>query len=791
MCCAGCQAVCSLIIDSGQGDYYRFREGNAVRVDPALLEHLSDWEAFDSPDDGTVDGELAEANLLIEGIHCSACAWLIESQLRALPGIARVSVDAISREACVAWDPRNTSLGTALKQLVKLGYRPHPVSPGLRLDLQRRERGLAIRRLGVAGLGMMQVMMYAIGTYFSDAGLDSPTQRLLEIVSMLVATPVVLYSGGPFFRSALLALRAGQINMDVPVALALGLAYLASCYNLLVGHGTVWFDSISMFVFFLLLGRFVEMSVRHQSATTANALAALLPDVALLLDAQGQRPVPRDQLVSGDRVRVRHGDAFPADGSLLSEHTVVDEALLTGESRPCDKLCGESLMAGSVNMGEAIEMRVETTGEALVISQIERLLQQARGRRPQLARLADRIASRFVIGMLVLAGGVYLYWMLSDASIAFQTALSVLVITCPCALSLATPSALAAAAARLTRSGLLVFDTQGIETLAHVDRVLFDKTGTLTSGRPRVSKVNAIVDHPEPLDRQAVLRLIAILESASNHPLARAFAEYQGPGNAVAVEHFAGLGLEGEIEGRALRVGSAAFVEDWDRAGLTADRIHEGLLGEIYLADQNGLLGAVQLDDELRPDGQRVVADLHRLGVTSQIASGDRSYLVGQAANSLGIERHQGELLPADKLQLVETLQQQGHTVLAVGDGVNDAPVLSGADVAVAMGSGAALAHSGADLVLVGSRLEPLVEAVNIARRTRRVIRQNLAWALAYNLLAVPLAASGLVMPWMAAIGMSASSLIVVLNARRLVRHPRRLASNNGSARSQLAAAQP
>lgn len=769
MCCAGCQAVAELIIAGGQADYYRFREGTPRKADETILGNLGDWDAFEDvgsvQDDGT-----SSALVLAGGIHCSACGWLIENQLRKLEGIARVQVDTLTRRVKVNWDPQRISLATVLKSIASLGYRPRPLTAGAEENLNREEKRAAIRRLGVAGLGMMQVMMYAVGTYFGPMGdMDPLMERYLQLVSMLIATPVLVYSGSPFFVGAWRAIKTRHPNMDLPVAVALILAFGLSCLNLYRASGTVYFESVSMFVFFLLLGRFVEMNVRHRSCGATEGLAQVLPETARLETSDGVQSVPRSSLAPGQIVQVRPGDPFAADGILL-ESGDIDESLLTGESTPCHREAGERVLGGSVNLGSRVRFRVNATGNELLVSQLERLLQRARSQRPVWIRLADTVASGVVGGVLVLAAGVYWFWSSVDPSRAFEAALAVLVVTCPCALSLAVPSALAAAAGKLGRHGLLVSNPGALMQMASVDVALFDKTGTLTHGHPDIVTTRIAEDHPAPVTVENLLALVAAVEEEVSHPIARAFVSHHRGLEVSNVTSVPGQGLRATLEGRELRIGNArlALNDELD----SPDANQGNIL--VYVADQAGFLGEIALKDGPRAEAREMVATLESMGVGCRLVSGDRPAAVTCLAESLNIAVHHGALRPEDKLSTVRDLQKQGHRVLAVGDGVNDAPVLGGADVSIAMVEGAGLAQAGADMVLTGGNLSRVSDAVAVARQMMRIIRQNLSWALAYNLLAIPLAAMGLVAPWMAAIGMSLSSLVVVLNAGRAgrIKHP-------------------
>ncbi len=771
VCCPGCKAVAEFIRDSGLSDYYRFRTADALRPESPEPEGIRpEWLAFDREAlQKTITTALPngqrEALLLIEGVRCAACSWLLERVLGTTEGVIEFQVNPASARARLVWDPSAAQLSRLLDIIARLGYRPHPVGgPGIR-SAATRERRQAMKRLAVAGLGMMQVMTYAVSLYAGAwQGMDEQIREFLRLVSLLVATPVVLYSGLPFFTGAWKDIRAGRPGMDVPVALALGGAYLASIYNSLHGSGEVYFDSVTMFVFFLSLGRFAEMSARHRAGDVSDALARLAPTTALRLETASGDPVPVGvaELAEGDRLLVRAGDAFPADGRVARGRTHVDESLLTGESRPVFRGPEDPVVGGSVNRGDPVEMIVERVGVDTVLSHVARLLDRAQSQRPALARSADLVARWFVVGVLVIAAAVAALWHAVDPTAAFEVTLSVLVVTCPCALSLATPTALTAATARLARSGLLVTRGDALEPLAKADRLVLDKTGTLTQGRVTLSEVEVL----GTMGRADCLQIAAALERASEHPLAAALRR-PGIPQAEETEIVPGQGVEGIVEGCRYRVGTPAFVAGLSATGALEIEDEES---SAVLGNSDGLLAAFSFDDPLRSDAAETLLALRAAGLDPEVVSGDSEARVRAIARQLGLGQPRWRQSPEDKLDRIRALQAAGHKVIMVGDGVNDAPVLAGADVSVAMGAGAPLAQTTADMVLLGDSLSPLSTGILTARRTLRVIRQNIAWAIFYNLTALPLAAAGLVAPWMAAIGMSASSLLVVLNSTRLSR---------------------
>jgi P-type Cu2+ transporter len=770
-CCAGCAAATALILAQGLERYYTFR----VAAEQAPRYEQRNWSIYDRDQalrrytHAREDGE-RELSLQIDGMHCAACAWLLDSSLRQLDGIADIQVNAASARAEIRFDPARVSVSRVLESIYALGYEPRPLSFTAGGPPWLTERRTALKRLAVAGFGMMQVMTYAVSLYAGALqGIAPDLEQLLRFVSLLVSTPVVLYAAQPFFIAAWRGLRMRSLVMDLPVALSIAVAYLWSVWATLRGRGTVYFDSAVMFTFFLLLARFVEMSLRNGYGLQQDAIARLLPDSVLRITATTEERVIPDELCTGDRVRIVPGERVPADGEILCGRTDIDESMLTGESLPRAREAGDTLIAGTLNLSNAVEMKITRVGQDSTLAAVSRLLERARAGRPHIAEVADSVAAWFVGGVLVIAVITAFYWMHADPARALPAVLAVLVVTCPCALSLATPAALAAATTQLARSGLIITRGRALETLARADRVVFDKTGTLTVGQPvltrqRLLRADAGSEH--------CLAIVAALERHSGHPVARAFAKEPPAPGVGEVSSFAGLGLEGCVGNRRYRVGRADFVLELCATGAGAPESAEDR-SSVFLGDSAGLLAEFILCDALRADARITVRRLRSLGLEPLIASGDRTAVVAAISRQLDEPQSLGNLRAADKLAYVRTLQAQGRIVAMVGDGVNDAPVLAGADVSVAVGGGTDLAKISADIVMLGETLAPLPAGIETARRCMRIIRQNILWAVVYNAAAVPLAASGWLQPWIAAIGMSASSLLVTLNAMRLLRLPR------------------
>jgi len=770
MCCHGCQAVAQAIVAGGLERFYEHRTTVSQRPEDLVPEQLRRLDLYDQPrlQEGFVEVDerhLKSASLILEGITCAACVWLSERHVRTVPGVVEFHVNYSTHRARVRWDDSRVRLSEILKAIAAIGYVAHPYDPGRQDSVYRRERQRALRRLAVAGLCSMQVMMLGWSLYAMDYDTSDVTdmRAFLRWVSALLTVPVVFYSAQTFFVAAWRELRQGRLGMDVPVSLAVILAFVASLWATVTHGPDVYYDSVTMFAFFLLTGRFLEMGARHGAGQAAEALVRLLPATATRLRDGDAQLVAVAELVPGDRVLIRPGETVPADGTVVDGRSSVDESLLTGESLPRARTLGDALVGGSTNVESPLEMRVDKVGDDTVVSAIVRLLDRAQAEKPRIALLADRVAGWFVGALLLVAVAVAAWWWPIDPTKAFYVTLSLLVVTCPCALSLATPVAVVAATGSLTRLGLLTTRGHALETLARATHMLFDKTGTLTRGELRLHGVRTLA----PVTRERALAVAAALEQRSEHPVGRVLVA-AGADGLVATDVTAtpGEGIEGVIEGSRYRVGKPEYVAAL--SGVPVDLGEEPAATRVVLGDERGLIAVFVLRDELRADAKATLRRLRWLGVEVELLSGDAAGAVEHVAKELEVNSWRAGVSPAQKLERVRALQAQGAIVAMVGDGVNDAPVLAGANVSVAMGSGTQLAHASADMVILSERLENLATGVAAARKTRSIIRENLLWALLYNLVAVPLAAVGWITPWMASIGMSASSLVVVLNALRL-----------------------
>ncbi len=730
MCCAGCAAVAATIASAGLESYYRTRTAPALPPLPAAKAQTA------------LAPDHSEASLILERVTCSACRWLIEQVLLRAGGVSSAKVNFATRRAHVSWDPRRTNLEAIVEAVAAVGYGACPYEPGKAEELEKKERQASLWRLFVAGLGAMQVMMYAFPAYLDPGLPGTQAAQVMRWASLAITLPVLVFSCRPFFAGAWRELRQGRLGLETPLALGLGGGFLASAWATASAGGEVYFDSVCMLAFVLLL-------VRHAESAARSRARGLLDRLLGFSTRQG--------VSVGDRLSVAPGERIVADGVVESGSSCTDESLLTGESRPVAKRPGDELLAGSVNLDQPLAFRVVRTGAGTRAAEIARLAERAAASRPPLVERSDRVARALT--------GVVIVFALAAAAYHADTwiAVAVLVATCPCALALAAPIVLMRANAELLSRGALVTRSAALQALDSLTDLVFDKTGTLTEGKITLSSVT----RHGALDEKRCLALAASLEATSRHPIARAFAARAGEA-ALRVDrpHYAaGLGIEGSIEGVVYRVGSEEFCAAFCRA--ERPRQEERSAGRVCLASSDGWLASFELRDRLRAHAPEVVREMKRRRVQLHVLSGDEPSAAAALASAAGIERSTGGLLPAAKLAYVRSLQDQGRVVAMAGDGVNDAPVLAGADASFAMGAGASAAQLRADVVLLNDSLENLPATLDLARGAMRRIRQNIAWALAYNALALPLAAAGWIGPWQAALGMGASSAIVFFNALR------------------------
>ncbi|ENM6582105.1 cadmium-translocating P-type ATPase [Vibrio alginolyticus] len=757
MCCPGCETVAQTIVDSGLVSYYQYRTAPAEKADlvPEQLQALIHYDNADVQSEFVRNREnVSEVTLSLEGVSCAACAWLIEKQVSNTAGLVSIRVNTTTNRALLAWDKTQVRLSELLSVIHKLGYKAAPFEADKQEASYHRMMKQYLYRLGIAGLATMQVMMLAVALYLEVFGdLEPEFKSYFRWVSLIFATPVLLYSALPFYLNAWRSIKGQTLGMDVPVSIALIFAYVASLVATVTEQGEVFFESISMFTFFLLVGRFLEMRARRKAAAASGNLLKLIPAIATTLDGD---QIPVKTLKVGVRIRVLPGEHIPADGKVISGRIHIDESMLTGESVHVVKREGDIVYAGTLNGDESFELEVVSSKADSMISNIVRLQDEAQHSKPKIAEIADIVARYFVGVILIISAGTWFYWHQTKPDDAFWIMLSVLVATCPCALSLATPTALTCATSRMGNFGILLRKGHVFETLCKINHLVVDKTGTLTKGDIEICETKILSDLPQ----KDCLSLAAALEAHANHPIARSFATYTNDDFIVSdVQNVIGSGIEGMWNGKIVKIGSAAFVQGKESGESQA----------VYLSVDGKHVASFYYRDPIRKESKAFIQRFADAGIKTTLLTGDSLSNAQPVANEIGIDHIVASAKPEDKLAYLKSLDENSITMM-VGDGINDAPTLAGAHLSVAMGGGTDVAKASADMTLLGDNLEKLLEARLLALRTRKIIRENLAWSLGYNLLILPLAVAGLVAPYIAVVGMSASSIIVVSNSLRLLK---------------------
>jgi Cu2+-exporting ATPase len=760
-CCPGCCAVADAIVNNGLEDYYHYRSEFAEKASENEDELLQKIKVFD---DDSILQEFVESQddasiiqLTISGINCAACGWLIEKQLAKLNGIMKVGVNVSARRASVTWNCQQLKLSQILSHIEKIGYHAKPFQPEQHEVIFRQENKAFLKRLGLAGLMTMQVMMLNIGVFFDLFGhIDPQTKQYFNWISLLLTTPVILYSASEFYTSAIRGLRAHTFNMDVPIVLALGITYISGVFATAQNTGQTYFESLCMLVFLLLVSRYLEHSARYKAAQASANMLEYMPITATLIEGEILSSVLAKSLKLNQLVLVKAGELVPVDGIITQGQGQLDQAMLTGEFDLISKYTGDQVLAGSLNQLGTLTVKVTASLQNSTLNQISKLQTQAMATKPRIASLADRFSQYFVGVVLFIACISYVIWQQIDPSQALWVVVAILIATCPCALGLATPSALSCAIANLNSKGVLLKRGDALEQITLVDWIGLDKTGTLTEGQFTISQcINS-----SQLPDSYYLKIAASIEQYSSHPIARAFSLYERPFTVTDFQSEMGKGVSGNIEGILYKLGAATFMNIQIPKSMSACNV--------FLQSDNELICGFLLTDKLRPQGTALINYLKPYSVN--LISGDIAPIVKSVAAELGIDNWLAEQSPKHKLQTIKEAQSKKHVVLMVGDGINDGPVLAQADVSITLGAGSDLAKSSADIVLLDNELSKLQTIFSIAARCKTTIKQNIAWAIGYNLLILPLAVMGLLSPWMAVLGMSVSSIIVVVNSTRLLK---------------------
>ncbi len=777
-CCFGCQSVCSAIYEAGlQGYYQRTPEGVLLAPPPELPKDIEIYDFDEVQQEFTTSsGDIRDIHLLVEGIHCAACVWLIERGLQRTPGVQSADVNLAAKRLHLRWDNSRSKLSDLIRALAKIGYAAVPYDPESAEGVIQKSNRAMLYRLFFAGFAMMNMLWISIALY-SGADHDE-FRQFFHWVGLALATPTLLYSGYPFYRGALGGLRGGHLTMDMPIAIGLSVTYAYSLY-VTVTHSTigeVYFDTVTNLIFVILIGRYLEGMFRHQAVSATKRLMELQPRVAIVMRDGEEQMTPIRGVKLGDRVLIKPGYKVPVDGVVLEGRSAVDEAMLSGESVPVSKTAGSQVFAGTANTNGALLVEVRAQLQDTTLSRIIRLVEEAQSSKAPIQRLADAIVPWFVLVTLICATITFFIWNSHDFEIALMAATSVLIITCPCALGMATPMSIAVASGLGAKHGILVKNGLVLETLSKVTHFVFDKTGTLTEGKMSVAQVQVAAGCNE----RELLQFAAAVERYSEHSVAKAIVEetelrqlmFRDLGS-DGFQATAGLGVEARVAGHPVLLGSAEWLI---RHGIELDaelqtRAHEletQAMSCVYMAREGKHVAIIALADKLRGDAQQMISELRAAGITLTLLTGDRRPVAEAVARQLGGMEVIAEVLPQDKDQVIRRLQQSGAVVAMVGDGINDAPALIRADVGIALGSGTDVSVESADIVLMYNELDKVRQATQLSRRTLLTIKQNIGLSFVYNAIMVPLAMMARVNPLVAAISMPISSLIVIGNAARI-----------------------
>jgi len=772
MCCIGCEAVATAIVDNNLTDYYRFRTEPAQKGEPLVPQQLKHNQLLDDEslqDEFTYKtDDYKEAILTIDGISCAACAWLIEMQLSKASGLIAISVNATTQRATVKWQDDTLKLSEILKLIDAIGYRALPFKASQVEESNKAQSKLFIKRLGISGILLMQVMMIATGLYFGAfSGMSEFNLIYLRWASFILTIPIVTYGAFPFYKGAINTLKMKRLSMDVPVSIAITLAFTASAWATISQQGEVYFESVAMFTFLLLIGKFLEFRTRMRASHVSANLLKLMPMTATKLSndtSKKEEIIAAKHLKKFDVVIIKPGETIPADGTIISGESQLNESMLSGEQTPVTKHVGDSVLAGTINGDGNLTVEVKKENQFSFLNQMIRLSESSQAHKPKLAQLSDKIAQYFVAVILITAIGTAIYWNIHLPEEAFWITLSVLVATCPCALSLATPTALTCATITLNNKGVMIKSAHVMETLPDVDSFAFDKTGTLTTGEFTIKHIE-VFDNTHT--QQEILSLAAGLESHSEHPLAKAFTPHRNFDLSVTdIKVTPSSGITGVYQNKTYQIGKPSWLLTTNAEQHQNKQCYDA---QCVLTEDGKLIAAFYLEDMIRENAPLLVNTLHDHNITTTMLSGDNQAGCNKVQSTLELTEVHSNLTAQDKVQLLQS-KQKTNIVTMVGDGVNDTPVFGAAHISIAMGSGTDIAKNGADIILLNSELNNIINLRAIAQKTKRIIWQNYLWAFGYNAIVLPLAVSGFIVPYMAVIGMSASSILVVTNSLRLLK---------------------
>lgn len=764
MCCIGCESVAATIVENNLTDYYRFRTEPAQKGEVLVPQQLQKNQLLDDEslqEEFTYKtNEYKETILTIDGISCAACAWLIEMQLSKITGIQKINVNATTQRATIRWVDSEIKLSQILKHIDKIGYQALPFKASQIEEINQLQSKSFIRRLGISGILMMQVLMIAVGLYFGAfSGMSEHTELYLRWTSMLLTTPIITYGAFPFYRSAINTLKIKRLSMDVPVSIAITLAFCASVWATISQQGEVYFESVSMFTFLLLIGKFLEFRARLKASYVSANLLKLMPMTATLLHDNKEEFVAAKKLQKFDLVLIKPGETVPADGVVISGNSQLNEAMLSGEQSPVFKTTGDTVLAGTINGDGNLTVEVKKQNQDSFLSQMIRLSESSQAHKPKLAQLSDKIAQYFVAVILLTAIFTAVYWHIHLPGEAFWITLSVLVATCPCALSLATPTALTCATVTLNKKGIMIKSPHAMETIPNINCVAFDKTGTLTTGEFVIDSVDV---QNTNISKSELLALASALEAHSEHPLAKAFTQFRNFSiNMSQVDVTPSSGITGTYEQAIYKIGKPSWLVSKNEQNYNK--------AQCVLTKNDKVITAFYLSDSIRSEAIEVINNLKHNNIKTIMLSGDNISGCEDVQSHLHLDSINHSLTAQDKVNILKEHQKQ-HIVAMVGDGVNDTPVFGASHLSIAMGNATDIAKNGADVILLNSNLNNIVNIKHIAKKTKHIIWQNYLWAFGYNAIVLPLAVMGYITPYMAVIGMSASSILVTTNSLRLLK---------------------
>lgn len=768
MCCAGCLAVTKFIIDNGFKDYYENRNNYGNKIDNDFLKkHFNVYDNSKITEKFIIKKKenLNSIILFIEGITCSACTWLIERYITKLNGIENISINLITSKAHITWDTRKINLNDLLNSFIKIGYKAYPYNLKEQEKKNKNEFKKEIKNIIVSGLGMMQIMMLSASLYIGELkDMHYPYWLFIRWICFIIAFPVMIYSARNIFHSSYRSIKNKTLGMDFTVSLSLLIAFIASINNLVTNQGEIYFDSICMFIFFLLIGRFLEMKARHHSSDIIYSLQNITQNTTIKIEQHSQKTILIEEIKIGDILLIKPGFIIPVDGKIIEGESYINESMLTGESKPVYKKVKSNVIGGTTNIDNLIKIEAKQTHLHSTVNIIIKMLEQINFIRPKISIITDKIANYFILFILIITLSVTIIWIYLGEKNIFNIILSMLIITCPCALSLATPIAMTSSINSLIKIGFLITKDHTLHTLDKITDIIFDKTGTLTNNAFNLKKIKI----KKNISIKKLIQLAYNLEKKSNHPISKAFTNLEpilklNIDSEYKTKNYTSLGIEGKINKKMYRLGKYDFIKNWNNHKIKNDKEYP-----IILADEKEILAYFKLENQIRANAKELIKLISKMNIEIHILSGDSSNDVTIIANELDIKNKLSNISVKGKVDYIKNLTANGKITLMVGDGINDAPALNTAHVSIAMGSGADLTKVNADAILLNNNLINIHKALNQSKKTKNIIHQNLLWAIIYNFTGLAIASLNVITPYYAALGMSSSSLIVIINSLRL-----------------------